>query len=62
MGGMATLDSIMKLSDPPEVIMLSATDSARLGVQAVKNGAFDYIAKPFDAMEIIKVAEKALEN
>ena len=48
MGGMATLDAIMKLADPPEVIMLSAADSARLGVQAIKNGAFDYIAKPFD--------------
>ena len=62
MGGMATLNSIMKLSDPPEVIMLSAADSARLGVQAVKNGAFDYIAKPFDAGEILRVAEKALEK
>ena len=62
MGGMATLDSIMKLSDPPEVIMLSATDSARLGVQAVKNGAFDYIAKPFNSSEILKVAEKAMEK
>jgi DNA-binding NtrC family response regulator len=62
MGGMATLDSITDLPDPPEVIMLSATDSARLGVQAVKNGAFDYIAKPFDSMEILKVVEKALEK
>ncbi|MCK5308875.1 MAG: response regulator, partial [Zetaproteobacteria bacterium] len=62
MGGMATLDSIMKMPDPPEVIMLSATDSARLGVQAVKNGAFDYIAKPFDSTEILKVMEKALEK
>jgi DNA-binding NtrC family response regulator len=61
-GGMATLDSIMKQSDPPEVIMLSAADSARLGVQAVKNGAFDYIAKPFDSEEILKVSQKALEK
>ena len=61
-GGMATLDSIMKLSDPPEVIMLSATDSARLGVQAVKNGAFDYMAKPFDSTEMLKVVDKALEK
>ncbi|UCF88189.1 MAG: sigma-54-dependent Fis family transcriptional regulator [bacterium] len=62
MGGMATLDAIMRLPDPPEVIMLSATDSARLGVQAVKQGAFDYIAKPFDSRELLKVAEKALEK
>lgn len=62
MGGMATLDSIMELADPPEVIMLSATDSARLGAQAVKNGAFDYIAKPFDSADMLKVAQKALEK
>jgi DNA-binding NtrC family response regulator len=62
MGGMATLDAIMKLADPPEVIMLSAADSARLGVQAIKNGAFDYIAKPFDSTELFKVVEKALEK
>ncbi|MDT8365450.1 MAG: sigma-54 dependent transcriptional regulator [bacterium] len=62
MGGMATLDAIMKLADPPEVIMLSAADSARLGVQAIKNGAFDYIAKPFDSTELLKVVEKALEK
>ncbi len=62
MGGMATLDAIMRLPDPPEVIMLSATDSARLGVQAVKNGAFDYLAKPFDSTEILQIMEKALEK
>jgi DNA-binding NtrC family response regulator len=62
MGGMATLDSIMDLEDPPEVIMLSASDSARLGAQAIKNGAFDYIPKPFDSEELLEVARKALEK
>ena len=61
-GGMATLDSIMKLPDPPEVIMLSAMDSARLGVQAIQKGAFDYIAKPFDSTDILNVVGKALEK
>ncbi len=61
-GGMATLDRIMDMNDPPEVIMLSASDSARLGVQAVRNGAFDYIPKPFDADEIMEVGRKALEK
>ncbi|MDF1537042.1 MAG: sigma-54 dependent transcriptional regulator [bacterium] len=61
-GGMATLDTIMDMDDPPEVIMLSASDSARLGVQAVRNGAFDYIPKPFDSEEIMEVARKALEK
>ncbi len=62
MGGMASLDAMRSLPDPPEVVMLSASDSARLGVQAVKNGAFDYIAKPFDTEEFLNVIRKALEK
>jgi len=62
MGGMAALNCIMALPDHPEVIMLSAADSARMGAQAVKNGAFDYIAKPFNTEEFLEVARKALEK
>jgi len=62
MGGMATLDAIMSMPEPPEVVMLSASDSARLGVQAVKNGAFDYIAKPFDAEDLLEVSRRALDK
>ena len=63
MGGMETLNRIMELSRArPEVVMLSATDSARLGVQAVKEGAFDYITKPFDSQDLLEVIRKALEK
>jgi len=62
MGGMAALNCIMSFPDHPEVIILSAADSARMGVQAVKNGAFDYIAKPFDTEEFLEVTRKALEK
>ncbi|UCG38641.1 MAG: sigma-54-dependent Fis family transcriptional regulator [bacterium] len=62
MGGMQALDSLMRIPDPPEVVMLSASDSARLGVQAVKNGAFDYIAKPFDSEDLLEVLRRALEK
>ncbi|NOY86768.1 MAG: sigma-54-dependent Fis family transcriptional regulator [Deltaproteobacteria bacterium] len=61
MGGMETLHRIMELSKSrPEVVMLSATDSARLGVQAVKEGAFDYITKPFDSNDLLEVIRKAM--
>ncbi len=62
MGGMATLDKIVSMPDHPEVVMLSASDSARMGAKAVKNGAFDYIAKPFDSHELLEVTRKALEK
>ena len=60
--GMETLSRIMKLPAPPEVVMLSATDSARLGIQAVKEGAYDYLAKPFDNEELKEVIKRALQR
>jgi DNA-binding NtrC family response regulator len=62
MGGMETLKRIRALPHPPEVIMLSATDSARLGILAVKDGAYDYITKPFDADALRDTLERALEK
>ncbi len=62
MGGMETLKRIEALPSPPEVIMLSATDSARLGVQAVKEGAYDYLTKPFDADNLRDTVARALER
>ena len=62
MGGMAALDMIVSMPDHPEVVMLSASDSARMGAQAIKNGAFDYIAKPFDSEELLEASRKALEK
>ncbi len=62
MDGMETLSRIMEQPFPPEVVMLSATDSARLGIQAVKEGAYDYIAKPFDKEELQEVIRKALRR
>ena len=41
--------------------MLTAADTAKVAVQAMKLGAHDYITKPFDVEEIAVVARKALE-
>jgi len=62
MGGIATLEKITQMPNAPEVVMLSATDSARLGAQSVKTGAFDYIAKPFNSDELLEVIRRALEK
>ena len=62
MGGMTALENIKSISPTPEVVILSASDSARLGAQAVRKGAFDYITKPFDADDLMDVIRKALER
>ena len=43
------------------VVLLTAHGSERLAVDAMKAGAYDYMAKPFEIDEIALLAERALE-
>jgi DNA-binding NtrC family response regulator len=43
------------------VILLTAHGSERVAVAAMKQGAYDYLAKPFDIDEVAVVIERALE-
>jgi two-component system, NtrC family, response regulator AtoC len=43
------------------VILLTAHGSEKVAVQAMKAGAYDYAAKPFDIDELVAVVERALE-
>lgn len=57
-----TLLKNLRLFDPAAVVILitayASTDSA---IQALKHGAFDYIAKPFKVDELIKALRRGLE-
>ncbi len=44
------------------VIMITAYASVNTAVQALKNGAFDYVAKPFDPDELCHLIKKALRQ
>jgi two-component system response regulator AtoC len=43
------------------VTLLTARGSERLAARAIKEGAFDYLPKPFDLDELERVVERALE-
>ena len=45
----------------PVVIMITAHGSERLAVEAIKKGAYDYLAKPFDVDELRVVVRNAAE-
>lgn len=47
---------------PPAVIMVTAVGSERLAVEAMKAGAYDYLAKPFDLDELRIVVARAMER
>ena len=44
------------------VIIITAQDTMKNAVEAMKLGAFDYLTKPFELDELEMVVEKALEN
>lgn len=62
MTGLEVLEKIKEMGDDPIVVMLSALQEIKLAVQAVKLGAYDYLAKPVDLEEIKLVIEKALQH
>ncbi|HJZ79146.1 MAG TPA: sigma-54 dependent transcriptional regulator [Pyrinomonadaceae bacterium] len=49
-------------TEAPLVIIITAHGSERLAVQAVKSGAYDYIAKPFELDDLRLVVKNAFET
>ena len=47
---------------PPPVVMITAHGNERTAVEAIKAGAYDYLAKPFEVDELRLVVKNALET
>ena len=62
MNGMELLTKIQGLPCPPMVIVVTAHGSEKIAVEAMKNGAHDYIAKPYEVDELRLTAQHALER
>ncbi len=62
MDGLAFLRAYQAAGGPALVIMMSAYGSEESAIAAMKEGAYDYIAKPFRADEVILVLRKAEER
>lgn len=60
--GLDALEEIAKLTDPPEVIMLTADTSLATGIEAMRRGAYDYLTKPATPDEMEAVIRKADEK
>ncbi len=52
MDGLTLLTELQKLEHPPGVIIITAYGTVETAVEAMKNGAFDYLTKPFSITEI----------
>ncbi|MFH1148756.1 MAG: sigma-54 dependent transcriptional regulator [Pseudomonadota bacterium] len=62
MDGIEVLKRIKALTPDAVVIMVSAYATAETAVRAMKEGAYDYIPKPFNVDEIKLIIQKALEK
>ncbi|GEJ55543.1 sigma-54-dependent transcriptional regulator [Anaeromyxobacter diazotrophicus] len=61
MDGMDLLRAIHERDEALPVILLTAHGSERLAVRAIRAGAYEYVAKPFDVDEMLLALARALE-
>ena len=62
MTGLEVLQRVREFDTDVVVIMMTAYTSIETAVDAIKAGAFDYVAKPFDMDQLLRTADKALET
>ncbi len=62
MSGIQVLDSLKKLYPHLPVVMITAYSKTDTAVQAMKLDAFDYVSKPIELNQLLKVVGKALEE
>ncbi len=60
MDGMELLRRVSERPNPPEVIMLTGQGTIETAVEAMKNGAHDYLTKPYSIKELdVRVRQAA---
>jgi two-component system response regulator AtoC len=60
--GIETLREMRKINPSLIVVMITAYGSQKIALEAIREGAFDYFTKPFDADELLVVIRRALEK
>src|SRR5262245_24212364 len=60
--GIAVLADIKSIDEHVEVILVTAVQTVRTAVAAMKLGAFDYVTKPFEEDEILPLVRRAVEK
>lgn len=62
MNGLEVLTEIRRRGQDIPVVMITAFGTIERAVQAMKNGAYDFIPKPFDPDHVALIVAKALER
>jgi len=61
-GGLDVLAAVHELDKQAVVILMTAHGSVDNAIDALRNGAFDYLTKPFELKELLVVVERGLER
>jgi two-component system nitrogen regulation response regulator GlnG len=62
MDGLVALPKLKELAPAAAVIVMTAHGDLSTAVEAVRQGAFDYVAKPFDLAQIERLIQRALSQ
>ncbi len=62
LSGLDVLASFRATSPDTPVVLLTAFGSVETAIQAMKEGAFDYITKPINLDEVVLVAQRAVDH
>ena len=62
MSGIDVLEQVKKTSPGTEVILMTAYATAQTAVEAMRKGAYDYLIKPFDMIELKLKVKQILEK
>ena len=62
MDGLETLRKILQIDPSVRVIMVTAVNDVQKASEAIRVGAVNYIIKPFDVEQILKIARQTLDE
>ncbi|MGH9935777.1 MAG: sigma-54-dependent transcriptional regulator [Blastocatellia bacterium] len=62
LNGIALLKTFRGVSPSPQVILISGFGTLETAIESVREGAFDFISKPFNVQEVIATARRALQS
>jgi PAS domain S-box-containing protein len=62
MDGISLLHEIRAVPNPPPVIVITAYSDQALAVRSLREGAFDYLTKPFDLEQLRNSVKRAVEH